>query len=217
MDEQVQQAQSEIASASPAAAAEPPKSLDEVIAGLKGFGVKEFEEILTIKCGGKEVRIRISNIPTTDEMMAVMAADTLKGYLWIKRVKVEILSRAITWVNGVSLRDLPPEKRLVADPTDKGVQRDVQAVLRNIILGWGQEITEILWKVLMTHSQRIEEELGKQFPDNAVMTETERRLFEQARKEIGEAEKVIAMEAVAKLYDADIDGPLPEPEPEAKE
>jgi hypothetical protein len=29
-------------------------------------------------------------VPTSDEIDAVMAADEFKGYLWIKRVKVEL-------------------------------------------------------------------------------------------------------------------------------
>jgi hypothetical protein len=218
MDDKVQQAQSEIESASPSSQEEAqPQSLDEIVAGLKGFGIEELEEILTVNCqGGKQVRLRISNIPTTDEMASVMVADEFKGYLWIKRVKVELLSRAITWLGfgegskGISLKNLAPDKRWVGDPTDGGKVKDVQIVLRNLIMTWGQEITEILWKVLMTHSQNIENRLAAQFPDSTVMTAVEQRLFEQATRQIDEQTKVIVEETVAKLYDADIDGPLEE-------
>jgi hypothetical protein len=224
MDDKVQQAQNEIASASLEAQGEAqPQSLDEIVAGLKGFGIEEIEEMLTINCkGGKQVRLRISNIPTTDELQAVMAADEFKGYLWIKRVKVELLSRAITWLglgegkHGISLKGLPQDKRFVGDPTDDGKVRDIQVVLRNLIMTWGQEITEILWKVLMTHSQNIENRMGEQFPDSAVMTDVERRLFEQAQKQIDEQTKVIVQEQVARLYDADIDGTFEEEKPEPK-
>lgn len=223
MEDKVQQAQSEIASASQDNQADQteaqPQSLDEIVAGLKGFGIEELEEILTINCkGNKQVRIRISNIPTTDEMQSVMAADEFKGYLWIKRVKVELLSRAVTWLavgegkQGISLRSLPPDKRWVADPTDGGKVKDVQVVLRNLIMTWGQEITEILWRVLMTHSQNIENRMAEQFPDSTVMTTVEQRLFEQAQKQIDEQTKVIVQDQVAKLYDVDIDGPLEEEE-----
>jgi hypothetical protein len=219
MDEnKVQLAQNEIesASADSAAGSPPPQSLDEIVAGLCGFGIEELEEILTINSkSGKKIRLRISNIPTTDEMQGVMAADEFKGYLWIKRVKVELLSRAITWVGigdgkGVSLSSLAPDQRFCADPTDGGKVKDIQVVLRNLIMGWGQEITEILWKVLMTHSQNIEDRMAEQFPESTVMTEVESRLFEQARKQIEDQTAVIVQDQVAKLYDADIDGPLPE-------
>lgn len=217
MDDKVQRAQEEIASATPETQEqETPLSLDEIVAGLKGFGIEELEEILTVSTkDGKQIRLRISNIPTTDEMSSVMAADEFKGYLWIKRVKVELLSRAITWValgsgKGISLRALAPDKRYCADPTDGGKVKDIQVVLRNLLMGWGQEITEILWKVLMTHSQNIENRMAEQFPESTVMTEVESRLFEQAKKQIDEQTQVIVQDQVAKLYDADIDGPLPD-------
>ena len=82
-----------------------PKSIDEVIAGLKGFGIEELEEILTIQSKGRTVRLKISNIPTSDEMLSIQAADDLKGYLWVKRVKAEILSRSISWIDGLDLRE----------------------------------------------------------------------------------------------------------------
>jgi hypothetical protein len=210
----VQQAQAEIS----AVAETTPKSLDEVIGGLKGFGIEEFEEILTVKTKKREVRLKISNLPTTDEMSATLAADDFKGYSWVKRVKVELLSRAISWIDGCEIRNLAPEQRFVTDPTD-GTVRDVQVALRNLIMGWGQELIEVLWKVLMTHSQSLEDRLREQFPDNATMTEVERRLFEQASAQIEETNKVIVQEAVAKLYDPELDGPLEEEaqaQPQAK-
>jgi hypothetical protein len=204
MDE-VQKAQGELDQIAPAAPpAEAPKSLDEIIAGLRGFGIEEFEEILTIKCKGRNLRVKISNIPTTEEMLSIQAVEEFKGYLWIKRVKVELLSRAITWIDGVDILALKPEERFVTDPTDDGKVRDIQVVLRNVIMGWGQELTEVLWKVLMTHSQNIEDRMKAQFPDSAVITEVEQRLFEQAKKQLDEANKVIIEEQVAKLYDPNI-------------
>lgn len=208
IQDNVQQAQAEIAAVTSEAT---PLSLDEIIGGLKGFGIEEFEEILTLKTKGREVRIKISNIPTTDEMSATLAAEEFKGYSWVKRVKVEILSRAISWIDGHDIRNLPADKRFVTDPTD-GKVRDVQVCLRNLIMGWGQELTEVLWKVLMTHSQRMEDRMREQFPDSATMTEVEQRLFEQARKQIEEVNKVIVQEAVAKLYDPELDEPQDSPE-----
>ena len=204
------QAQNELDSVAQAGLMELPKSLDEVIAGLKGFGIQECEEILTIKAtDGRDVRLRISNVPTSEEMAAVLTADEFKGYSWVKKVKIELLSRAISWIDGIDIRKLSADKRFAKDPTD-GQVRDVQLVLRNLINGWGQELVEVLWKVLMTHSQRIEDRLKSEFPQSALMTEVEQRLFEQAHAQIEEANKVIMQEAVAKLYDHDLDEPTEE-------
>lgn len=214
MNEQVDQAQTEIAACSE----ENPLSLDDVIAGLKGFGIEDFENIITITLkSGRKLQLRISNIPTNDEMSALMAVEGNKGYLWVKAVKIEILSRAISWINGKSLRNLTQEQRLVVDPTDtvdeegkpRKVVRDIQVVLRNLIKGWGEELIEVLWKVLMTHSQRIEDQLRASLPESALMTEVEARLFEQARAQIDAATDQIIQESVAKLYDPDLDGKLP--------
>jgi len=213
--QQTEQAQAEIVSQS----AESPFSLDEVIADLKGFGIEDIEEILTIKSKtGKEVKLRMSNIPTNDEMSSLLAVEGLgtKGYMWVKAVKIEILSRAISWINGKSLRNLMPEQRLVNDPTAVGedgkptkVLRDVQVVLRNLLNGWGEELVEVFWKILMTHSQRIEDNLRASLPESALMTEVEARLFEQARQQIEATTEQIIQESVAKLYDPELDGQLP--------
>jgi hypothetical protein len=211
--EQVTQAQAEIVSHSE----ESPLSLDDIVADLKGFGIEDLEEIITIKMkSGKKVDLRVSNIPTTDEMNSLLAVEGQKGYIWVKAVKIEILSRAISWVNGRSLRALTLEQRLVIDPTavdDDGkpikTMRDIQVVLRNLLKGWGEEIVEVLWKILMTHSQSIEDRLRLSLPESALMTEVESRLMEQARQQIDAATEQIIQESVAKLYDPELDGPLP--------
>lgn len=214
MEEQVLKAQAEIVSHSE----ENPQSLDEVIAGLKGFGIEDLDQILTIKLkSGRQVDLRISNIPTNDEMAALLAVEGNKGYMWVKAVKIEILSRAISWINGKSLRNLTPSQRLVVDPTDttdedgkpRKVIKDIQVVLRNLIKGWGEELIEVLWKILMTHSQRIEDQLKASLPDSAYMTEVEARLFEQARAQIEAQTEQVISESVAKLYDPEQDGELP--------
>lgn len=203
MNDDAQKAQGELEAIAPAAQEQAaPKSLDEVVAGLKGFGIEEFEEILTLRSKRGDVRLKIANVPTSDEMLAVQAAEDLKGYLWIKRVKVELISRSVTWIDGLDIRSLPPEKRFASDPTDPNrAVRDIQTVLRNLIMGWGQELVETLWKVLMTHSQNIEDRLRSEFPQNAIMTEVESRLIERARKQMDSAFQVIREEAVSTLYD----------------
>jgi hypothetical protein len=198
MEENIQQAQSELVSP----VEETPKSLEEIIGSLRGFGIEDFEEILTVEAGGKKVRLRISNIPTQDEMMALLATEEFKGYAWVQRIKCEILSRSISWIDGVSIRNLEPTQRFITDPIDK-IQKDVQVVLRNVIIGWGQEMVGVLWKVLMVHSQRIEDRLQNAFPDSAIMTEVEKRFMEQALREIEETSKVVIEDTVAKIFEED--------------
>jgi hypothetical protein len=45
-----------------------------VVTGLKGFGIEEFDEILTLKCEGKDWKIKIASIPTSDEILAAQEA-----------------------------------------------------------------------------------------------------------------------------------------------
>ena len=205
----VQKAQGELDAIAPAPTeAAAPKSLDEVVLGLKGFGIEEFEEILTLRSGARTLRLKISNIPTSEEMLAVQAGDELKGYLWIKRVKVEIISRSITWVDGIDILNMAKEARFVPDPTDPNrAVRDIQVVLRNILMGWGQEIVETLWKVVMNHSQNIEDRLTKEFPESARYTDVEARLVQRARQELDQSFQVIREEAVAALYDNEVEKP----------
>lgn len=183
-----------------------PLSVDEIISGLKGFGIEDFEEILTLNAGGRTVRLRISNIPSGDEMDSMLAAEGAKGYLWVQRVKCEIISRAISWIDGVNLRKLSEKERVVTDPTDRK-KKDVQIVLRNLIMGvpgtpnsgWGKEIADILWKVVCVHSQSIEDRLVKSFPDAAIMTEVEKRFLESAIRDITEASQTRITEQVEEL------------------
>jgi len=197
MEEKVQLAQDELASQ----VQEVPQSLDDILAGLQGFGIEELEEILTItQRNGKSIRLRISNIPSSDEMESMLTAEGMKGYNWIKTVKIEILSRSISWINGVSIKALSPVQRIVKDPTT-GDSRDVQIVLRGLLKGWGQEIVQVLWKILMAHSQKIEDHLRESLPESAFMTDVERRLFEQANAQLDAMNKQIMEDSVAKLYE----------------
>ena len=181
------------------ASTETPKSIDEIIADLKGLGIEENEEILTLVASGKTVKLRLSNIATQDEMTALLAAEEFKGYAWMQRVKCEILSRSISWLNGISIHNLPADRRLVVDPAD-GVQKDIQVVLRNVILGWGQELKNVLWKILMVHQQKIEDRLVGSFPDSAIMTEVEKRFMEQALREVEEATAKVIEDQVAEIF-----------------
>jgi hypothetical protein len=180
-------------------AAEKQPTIDEIIANLQGFGLQDFEEPLVIKSGDKEITIQLSNIPTEEEMNALLAVEEYKGYAWMQQIKCEILSRAISSVNGINIRTMKVGERTVTDPKDS-IQKDIQVVLRNLLLGWGQEFIGVLWKVLMTHAQRIEDSLRSQFPESALMTEYEKRFLEQAIKEIDEQNVEVIKEAVKDLY-----------------
>ena len=135
-----------------------------------------------------------------------MAAEEFKGYAWIQRIRCEILSRAITWVNEIDIRGLTEEQRVVVDPTSKdGARADIQIVLRNILLSWGQEVLQTLWKILMVHSDKIEKRMRKDFPDSTLMTEVEQRFSETALKEIRDANREVIEDTVAKVLDEELD------------
>jgi hypothetical protein len=180
-----------------------PESLDDVILGLRGFGLEENEEILTFVASGKIVKLRISNIPTEEEMEALIAVEGYKGYTWIQRVRCEILSRAITYINGTSIRDLTPVQRVVTDPTDNK-KKDIQEALRNILMGWGQELLGVLWKILMVHSDKIEKRLKQGFPASDLVTDIERRFFEAALKEVEDTTKSVLTDTVAEALNDEL-------------
>ena len=177
-----------------------PQSLDEIVAGLQGFGIEENEEMLTVKASKRIVKFRISNMCPEEETKALVAAEELRGHAWMQRIKCEVLSRAITYLQvdngkGINIRTLPQKDRFIKHPVS-GNMEDIQVVLRDSLLGWGQELVGVLWKVLMTHSQKIENQIFEQFPDSAVLTDVERRFMQQAMAEIEEATRnVIAEEA----------------------
>ncbi len=158
-----------------------PASVDEIIANLRGFGIEECEEILTLEAGGKKHALRISNIPTEAELTSVLAVEDVKGYAWLQRVKAEILSRSISYIDGVTVKSL--EGKMFTDPTT-GIQMLWQPALRNVIMTWGMEVMNVLWKVFMVHCQRIEDRLKNAFPDSAIMTDVEKRFVELAVQDI---------------------------------
>jgi len=181
-----------------------PSSLADIIADLRGFGIEEFEEILTLNMGGKQMRIKISNVPTEQELTAMLAVSEIKGYAHIQMIKVEFISRAITWINGIDLKRLTGKNRLVIDPRD-GLSKDFQIVLRDTINGWGVEIVQVLWKVILNHSQTIENRLFSQFPDAAVLTDVERRYRDRIEKEIEEVTKSAIRDKVMEVVGTDDD------------
>lgn len=168
-------------------------TLDSIIADLKGFGIEELQEPVTIDAGGKKIQLKLSNIPTEDELSTLLATEELKGHIWISNVKTEVLSRSISWINGMSVKDL--KDTIVLDPIT-GEEMAFRVALRNTIMGWGQEVMNVLWKILMVHCQRIEDRLFESLPDNQIMTEVEKRFLSQAMQEIQEAQQVVYRDAI---------------------
>lgn len=186
-----------------------PASLEDIVAGLQGFGIEENEDILTVKASGREVRFRITNMCPEEETKALIAAEELKGHAWIQRIKCEILSRAITYLQvdggkGINIRELPQSERYIKHPVTKE-NVDIQVALRDSLLGWGHELVGVLWKVLMTHSQKIENRIFEQFPDSAVLTDVERRFMKQAMDEIEEATRQVIVEEASILTEPDVE------------
>ena len=125
-----------------------------------------------------------------------------KGHAWVSRVKAEILSRAISWVNGIDLKGRKDE--FVVDPTTNQ-EMTLRVVIRNLIMGWGQEVVNVLWKILMVHCQKIEDRLFESLPDSQIMTEVEKRFIGQALQEIQDAQQEVYKEAIKEIANTDRD------------
>jgi hypothetical protein len=180
----------------------PQLSLEDIIADLKGFGIEETSELISFGASGKQIQLRLSNIPTEEEIETLLAVEEYKGHAWVSRVKAEILSRAISWVNGIDLKGRKDE--FVVDPTTNQ-EMALRVVIRNLIMGWGQEVVNILWKILMVHCQKIEDRLFESLPDSQVMTEVEKRFIGQALQEIQNAQQEVYKEAIKEIANTDRD------------
>lgn len=182
-----------------------PTNISDVLADLQGFGIEECEEILTITSGKQMIRWKFSNISTDDDLEANLATEETKGYDHFQRIKADILSRAISWMNGVDLTKLEGTARLVLDPKT-GEKVDFRVGLRRTILSWGVEIMQLMWKALMVHVQSIEDRLFESLPEAAVMTEVERRYRDRVEKELEEVTRDVLQPRIAALFDQEIEG-----------
>lgn len=179
-----------------------PLSLEDIISDLKGFGIEETSELISFGASGKQIQLRLANIPTEEEIETLLAVEEYKGHAWVSRVKAEILSRAISWVNGIDLRDRKDE--FIMDPTTNQ-EMALRVVIRNLIMGWGQEVVNVLWKILMVHCQKIEDRLFESLPDSQIMTEVEKRFIGQALQEIQDAQQEVYKEAIKEIANTDRD------------
>jgi hypothetical protein len=175
-----------------------PPSIGDILADLQGFGVEHFDEPLEMTCGGKLMRFKLSNLPIEDDINAILAVEGTKDYAFYQNVKVELLARSFSWLNGVDLRKLTPDQKIVVDPRD-GQRKELHVVFRNMLLSFGQEVIHVLWKVFMLHANNIETRLFDSFPDAAVLTEVEMRYRDRIEREINQAVSTVIQEGVEAL------------------
>jgi hypothetical protein len=175
----------------PEEVAQEPLALDDIIASLEGFGVEENEDLLTLKVGGRSVRLRISNLPVEEEIIGSTKAEEYKGPAWINFMKCQLLARAITWIDGAKIT---PTTYVMHPKTGDSVQAAV--ALADIIQSWGTTVVGVLWKILMVHTQRIEDRLIQSFPDSVIMTEVEKRFFDRALAEMEEMNRDLVKETM---------------------
>ena len=110
--------------------------------------------------GGKTLRLKIANLPSDQDLTAMLAVEDKKGYIFFQEIKIELLSRAITWINGADLRKLQGKDRLVYDSRD-GLQKDINRVSGNH-QSLGRGLMQML-RMLLVHSQGIENSLFDSF------------------------------------------------------
>ena len=168
-----------------------PLDIDALISDLEGFGVEEHEEPLTLKVGGKTIRIRISNLPVEDEIRAATMAEGYTGPAFINYLKCQLLARAITWING---QKITPTTYVTHPKTGDTVP--ASAALADIIQTWGTVLIGVLWKILMVHTQKIEDRLIESFPESTIMTEVEKRFFDRALAEMEEMNRELVRETM---------------------
>lgn len=180
-------------------ATEAPLTLDEIVAGLIGFGIEECETPIIINSGPHKVELVFSNTCVEEERLALLACEEFKGYTWMQQTKVEIISRSIAKLNGVSIHLLKGKDRLVVDPTD-GMKKDIQVVLRELVKSWGQEVVAVIWKLLMVHLQNIEDRLLESFSDVQRTTEVEARYRERAEQEVDAVAREVIRDQLNNLF-----------------
>jgi hypothetical protein len=173
-----------------------PESIDAVIADLINFGLDEIAEPFPITVGKRKIWLKFSNITSEDDIAASLAAEGQKNYVYFLQVKLEIMARSITYLNGIKVSDFMTTP--IIDPTD-GLPKDIRAVLRSLIRSWGTEVQQVLWKLLMVHSQKIEDSLYASFPEAALFTDVERRIRAQAMEELEKEYEAVITDGVTEM------------------
>lgn len=164
----------------------------QVLVDLRGFGITDTEEAITITLQGRTVSLRLSTISPEDEIQTLIANLEIKGHAWVHQMRCDLLARAITWINGVKVE----EGTYSTDPYTKE-ERPVRAIMRDVFRRWGKEVVLTLWKVYMVHCQRVEDNLIEQLPDSTIMTQAEARFMAQVADEL----KALGVEALTDTAD----------------
>jgi hypothetical protein len=159
-------------------------NINQVISELRGVGISELETPLDFPTPSGIVKLTISNISTEKEIESIIASEDFKGHHWMQRIKSEILSRAVTSVNGFRLADVTDP--YVTDPSNPEKTIPLRAAIRNQFLSWGPEALQLAWKIYMVHCQNLEDRLFDSFPDATVMTEYEQKFFERTLRAVDE-------------------------------
>ena len=176
-----------------------PDEVNSILDSLKGFGICDNDQLITMTVNGRTVNLRVSNLSPEDEIKSLLTNVEIKGHAWVQQMRCDLLSRAITWINGVHVTDdtFAKDPYLLED-------RPIRAILRDMFMRWGGQPVLIFWKIYMVHCQSIENNLMAQLPDAAIFTNAEARFMEQVADEL-KAVGVAAMSETADLAAASLD------------
>ena len=84
-----------------------------------------------------------------------------------------------------------------------GAEGNIRPILRDLLMGWGQESVNVLWKILMVHCQKIEDRLYESLPDAAIMTDVEKRFFQKALEEIEQVNREVMRDTIEEMAKSD--------------
>lgn len=168
-------------------------AIDQILADLAGFGIADTEQMITITVKNRKVDLRLTNLSVDDEIQALLANLEVKGHVWVHQMRCDLLSKAISFINGAAIT----ESTTALDPKTKD-ERPIRPLLRDLLLGWGNQVVLVLWKIYMVHCQTVEDNLTDQLPDSVVMTKVEERFMQQVADEL----KAVGISAITDTMDA---------------
>lgn len=176
--------------------------VDRILADMQGFGITDSEQLITMTVKNRTVNLRLANLSTDDEIHALIANLEIKGHVWVHQMRCDLLSRAVTWINGVTIT-----KDLYATDPLSGETRPIRPILREMFLRWGGQPVLVLWKIYMVHCQRVEDNLTEQLPDSQIMTTVEARFLNQVAEEL----KAVGVAALTEsVEEPESDEPTPD-------
>jgi hypothetical protein len=180
-----------------------PEAIDQILADLRGFGIADTEQMISLTVKGRAISLRLANLCVDDEIQALIANLELKGHAWVHQMRCDLLSRATTWINGVRVT----EDMVAKDPLTHQ-DRPIRPLLRDLYLRWGFQVVLVLFKIYMVHCQNLEDNLGEQLPDSTIMTEVERRFMQSVADEL----KAVNVAAISDTLDVALADTPPAPQ-----